>query len=125
MKILLAGQPDREDLATLVVTELVTNAYRHGLNLTDEEIQSMDAFPADVVLKLAGIRRGKSYYLRIEVYDPNPTPPDWARGLDDHSALDGRGLAMIREQLALYGAISTKSGKCVVAEYELDHPTSS
>jgi anti-sigma regulatory factor (Ser/Thr protein kinase) len=123
--VLLAGQPDRADQAKLGVTELVTNAYRHGLGLTDEMIQSMDVFPEDVVLKLVGIRRGESYHLRIEVYDPNPTPPDWARSLDDHSALNGRGLALIREHLARYGAISFKNGKCVVAEYELAHPTSS
>jgi anti-sigma regulatory factor (Ser/Thr protein kinase) len=125
VRVLLAGQPDKAAQAQLGVTELVTNAYRHGLGLTDEAIQSMDTFPEDVVLKLVGIKRGESYHLRIEVHDPNPTPPDWARGLDDHSAVNGRGLALIREHLARYGAVSTKNGKCVVAEYELDHPTSS
>jgi anti-sigma regulatory factor (Ser/Thr protein kinase) len=123
---LLSGQPDKATLAQLGVTELVTNAYRHGLGLTDEEIRTMDTFPEDVVLRLAGIRRGRSsYYLRIEVYDPNPTPPDWARSLDDGSALNGRGLALIRKELSRYGAISTKDGKCVVAEYELDYPAAS
>ncbi|MGI5416785.1 hypothetical protein [Actinomadura luteofluorescens] len=36
---LLSGQPDKAEMVERGVTALVTNAYRHGLGLTDEAIQ--------------------------------------------------------------------------------------
>ncbi|NDU71659.1 hypothetical protein GWI34_03315 [Actinomadura sp. DSM 109109] len=125
VRAVLAGQPpDLVDQVVLGVTELVTNAYRHGLRLPDDAIPNADASRGSVVLRVARIRRGPAHHLRIEVYDPNPVPPDWTRGPDDGWAVHGRGLALMRGQLSRYGAISTRNGKVVVVEYELHRPLS-
>ncbi|MGI5204009.1 hypothetical protein ACQEU6_20825 [Spirillospora sp. CA-108201] len=124
VKGLLSGQPDKAKKVERGVTALVTNVYRHCLGLTAEEIQRMETFPEDVVLRLACIRRGRSYHLRIEVYAPNPAPPDLARCLDDAPAANGRASAPIRDDLSRYGAVFAKDWNCVMVEYELDHPVS-
>lgn len=124
VKSLLSGQRDKVEMVERGVTALVTNAYRQGLGLTDEAIQGMATFPEDVVLRLACVRRGRSYHLRIEVYDPNPEPPDLARCLGDAPAANGRASTPIREDLSRYGAVFAKDWKCVMVEYELDHPVS-
>jgi anti-sigma regulatory factor (Ser/Thr protein kinase) len=88
---------DREvtDTAMLLVSELVTNAIRHGKP------------PVGLALRLDGSR------LRVEVTDCSPTLPLVARS--DPEQAGGRGLQIVQDLAARWGsqASRTRLGKTV------------
>jgi anti-sigma regulatory factor (Ser/Thr protein kinase) len=88
--------------AELVLSELVTNAARHGEG------------PIEVRLGLAeGV-------LRIEVEDDSHrTPPDVVAEEVDHDATSGRGLLLVQELATRWGVESGGLSKRVWAELDL------
>ena len=72
--------------AELAVSELVTNAVRHGVCLC-----GCTRGTVSLALLGAGDR------LRIEVGDPSRTPPRWPTGIEsvDREAEEGRGLLLV------------------------------
>lgn len=82
------------DDVVLVVSELVTNALRHGRSLP--------------VLRLATTAGG----IRIEVTDTDPTPPR----IRLPGADGGRGLRMVERLSAAWGAVRAGEGKVVWSE---------
>lgn len=74
---------DHADLAELVVTELATNALRHGIG------------PIDIRLSLPGNN------LRIEVHDHGPGRPVLRQATTDDE--QGRGLALLDGLIKLNG----------------------
>lgn len=94
-----AGRPGVVDDACLVVSELVTNALRHGRS--------------DAVLRLLH----QDSCIRVEVLDedtrlPVLLPPD-------PRALSGRGLALVAALATLWGAEPSAAGKTVWAELDI------
>jgi anti-sigma regulatory factor (Ser/Thr protein kinase) len=94
-----ATSPDLSDDVALVVSELVTNALRHGRG--------------EVRLDLH-IDPGQVF---VAVWDAGP-PFDWANESAHHGALTGRGLSIVAALAANYGVRSDfhtgKSVWCVV-----------
>lgn len=86
------------DDVRLVVSELVTNAVRHGRS--------------DAVLRV--LRDGCS--VRVEVLDDDTRLP--VPAAPDRLSLSGRGLALVASVATLWGAERTGSGKLVWAELE-------
>jgi two-component sensor histidine kinase len=84
----------RVDAATLVVSELVTNAVRHA------------GTPVSVRVRLLGSR------VRLEVGDGDPRLPQPATGTGE----SGRGLRLVTAVARAWGARPTSHGKVVWAE---------
>jgi anti-sigma regulatory factor (Ser/Thr protein kinase) len=91
--------PDLVDDASLLVSELVTNAILHG--------------HTEVSLR-AGIRHG---VFRAEISDGNPTVPVPRR--PSQLAGNGRGLLLIDEVANRWGVKTTRAGKTVWFELAL------
>jgi anti-sigma regulatory factor (Ser/Thr protein kinase) len=84
--LLLPAAPSEElerDLE-LLISELVTNAIRHGGGVVEARLQVEGA------------------YVRLTVRDRNPDPPD-ASGAADLDAEHGRGLAIVESVSARWG----------------------
>jgi anti-sigma regulatory factor (Ser/Thr protein kinase) len=92
-------RPSVADDACLVVSELVTNAVRHGRS--------------DVVLRL------KHYdgFLRVEVVDEDTRLPVLVA--PDPQSLSGRGLGIVASLATSWGAERTAGGKIVWAEFDV------
>jgi anti-sigma regulatory factor (Ser/Thr protein kinase) len=86
----------------LVSTELVTNAYLHGLPPVRFEL----------------VAESESSPLRVEVSDAGPGTPRTAH--PDVSTVHGRGLLLVGRLTASWGATRTANGKTVWAEFALD-----
>src|SRR5437764_15097666 len=96
------GASRLDDVATLLVTELVTNAVLHTRS------------GPEVTARLAGDR------LRVEVADDNPTPP--VRQRYGPRAGTGRGLILVNELASAWGTEPVRSGKIVWFELEARSP---
>jgi anti-sigma regulatory factor (Ser/Thr protein kinase) len=92
------GCPELEEVAVLLVSELVANVALHA------------AGDVDLVVTLAGNR------LRVEVHDASPALPQ--RKHYSSTAATGRGLALVEELADTWGAEPSGSGKQVW--FELD-----
>ena len=91
---------DREltETALLLVSELVTNAIRHG------------APPVRLSLHLDRAR-GKDAALRVEVSDSSPATPTPAAATPDQPG--GRGLLIVQQLAARWGSQASRLGKTV------------
>lgn len=94
-----AGRPGVAQDVCLVVSELVTNAFRHGRS--------------DAVLRLLH----QDSCIRVEVVDEDTRMPVLL--VPDPQALSGRGLALVAALATLWGADLTAAGKTVWAEFDL------
>lgn len=96
------GLDDVAEAALLVVSELVTNAVLHAR-----------ASGPSLELRL----RAGSTWLRIEVHDADPRPPQLRRpaGLDE----GGRGLLLVEAITDEWGVYGTPTGKAVWAALQL------
>lgn len=94
-----AARPGVVDDACLVVSELVSNALRHGRS--------------DAVLRL----RYEDGRLRVEVLDEDTRLPVLV--VPDSESLSGRGLALVAALATLWGAERSASGKTVWAEFDM------
>jgi hypothetical protein len=97
------GEPSLDEVAALLVTELVTNAILH----THSSPQ--------VTARLAGGR------LRVEVADDSPTPP--VRHRYRPRAATGRGMILVGALASAWGSEPTGTGKVVWFEVEAGAPT--
>lgn len=96
------GRTDLEEVATLLVSELVANVVLHaGTEL-------------DLRLRRAGTR------VRVEVHDRSRRLPD--RKYYSSTSATGRGMVLVDELSAAWGAEPTAEGKSVW--FELDAPPS-
>jgi anti-sigma regulatory factor (Ser/Thr protein kinase) len=89
------GYQGAHDDVVLAVSELVTNALRHGRGL-----------PILRLTSTAGV-------IRIEVTDSSPTPPR----IRQPGADGGRGLRMVERLSAAWGAVRAGEGKVVWCEF--------
>lgn len=94
-----AARPGAVDDACLVVSELVTNAFRHGRS--------------DAVLRLLH----QDSCIRVEVLDEDTRLPVLLA--PDPQALSGRGLALVAALATLWGAELSAVGKTVWAELDI------
>lgn len=92
------GAPSLDELASLLVTELVTNAILHTRS------------GPTVTARLSGRR------LRVEVADDDRSPP--VRQPCDPRAATGRGLILVDELALAWGTRPTGTGKVVWFELE-------
>ncbi|TMM17674.1 MAG: ATP-binding protein [Actinobacteria bacterium] len=92
------GASRLDDVATLLVTELVTNAVLHTRS------------GPEVTARMAGRR------LRVEVADDNPAPP--VRQHYSPRAGTGRGLVLVNELASAWGTEPARRGKIVWFELE-------
>ncbi|MEW1721732.1 ATP-binding protein [Streptomyces sp. NPDC093109] len=97
----------------LAVSELVTNAVRHGVCLC-----GCIRGPVSLTLLRAGDR------LRVEVADPSRTPPRWPTGIEAvdaetaAEAEEGRGLLLVTALAADWGDhAGRRRGKVVWCEF--------
>jgi anti-sigma regulatory factor (Ser/Thr protein kinase) len=90
------------ETSTLLVSELATNALRHG-QLRDDDAER---------LRLRLHRRSRG--VRIEVLDRNPSPPE-RRWADDGSE-DGRGLLLVQALSSQWGFYRAWAYKVVWCE---------
>ena len=88
------GRSDIEDVATLLVSELVTNALLHARTQLTVRVQVV----GDGV--------------RFDVVDGSPVPPAVRRFSSAESAT-GRGLALVERLATAWGVEPTGPGKCV------------
>ncbi|MFB8119200.1 MULTISPECIES: ATP-binding protein [unclassified Streptomyces] len=95
--LLVHGMRDLVDTAELLASELVTNAYRHSSG------------PYSLRLRGAGRNR-----VRVGVWDSNPEIPDpfggGAVGTPCALSERGRGLLLVRECAASWGAYPIRGG---------------
>src|SRR3954447_17397598 len=87
------GAEEHVDTATLLISELVTNAVLHARSAPE------------VILVAEGAM------LRVEVYDQSPILP--ARRHYGLQAGTGRGIVLVEEMASEWGAEATRSGKVV------------
>ena len=87
------GHDDAVDTATLLVSELVTNAILHARSDVDLVLTETDG------------------HLRVEVHDASPEAPQ-VRAYDATS-MTGRGLAMVQSFAARWGVKPLPAGKAV------------
>lgn len=85
------------DAATLIASELATNAVLHARTPYRVTVGTTDT---------AGVR--------VEVFDDNPRPP--VRAADDDGATSGRGLQVLVAVASSWGTASDGTGKTVWAE---------
>ncbi|WP_326810996.1 ATP-binding protein [Streptomyces scopuliridis] len=109
--VLALRRVDSELIATveLAVSELVTNAVRHGICLC-----GCTRGPVSLTLLRTGGR------LRVEVADPSRTPPRWPTGIEsvDAEAEEGRGLLLVTALAADWGdQAGATRGKVVWCEF--------
>lgn len=108
----LAARGVESDLAAtveLAVSELVTNAVRHG-------VCPCGCTRGAVSLALLGAGER----LRVEVGDPSRTPPCWPTGIEsvDAEAVQGRGLLLVTGLAADWGDCARgRRGKVVWCEF--------
>ncbi|TDC51937.1 hypothetical protein E1281_19705 [Actinomadura sp. KC345] len=127
----LQGQPEPVvEFAKFSVTELVANAYVHGLGYTRDELAAAierEELPSEVslIVTLGQSEPSQKWYVILTVHDPNPDRPDWDRDPTDNMGATGRGLAVVRVFATGYGAVSCGTGKDVFAEFEIDPPPGS
>ncbi|MFI7356238.1 SAM-dependent methyltransferase [Streptomyces avidinii] len=108
------GHPDLEDSATLVCSELVTNAVTHGTS---------DSAASGCMVALTLVP-GEA--LITQVADSDPAPPVPRVTFSGGLAEDGRGLSIVTKLSAYWGASPRPNGKGkVVSAYLLtNHDTS-
>jgi anti-sigma regulatory factor (Ser/Thr protein kinase) len=94
--------PDLSDDAQLVVSELVTNAYRHA--------PGTDNFELELVRQDAGVR--------IALADGNSVRPVIAELKDDDARPTGRGMAIVAALASRWGAEDHHGGKRVWVDLE-------
>jgi anti-sigma regulatory factor (Ser/Thr protein kinase) len=99
------GQSSLDEVAALLVTELVTNAVLHTRS------------GPEVTARLAGQR------LRVEVADDSPTPP--VRHRYSPRAGTGRGMILVGELASAWGSEPAGAGKVVWFELETGAPKGS
>ncbi len=92
------GEPGRDEVAALLVTELVTNALLHARS------------GPEVTARLDGGR------LRVEVTDDSPTPP--VRHRRSPRTGTGLGMILVDELASAWGAEPAGTGKVVWFELE-------
>ena len=97
------GQSSLDEVAALLVTELVTNAVLHTRS------------GPEITARLAGRR------LRVEVADDSPTPP--VRHHYSPRAGTGRGMILVGELASAWGSEPAGTGKIVWFELEAGSPT--
>jgi anti-sigma regulatory factor (Ser/Thr protein kinase) len=97
------GESSLDEVAALLVTELVTNAIVHTRS------------GPEVTARLVGHR------LRVEVADASPTPP--VRHCHSPRAGAGRGMILVGELASAWGSESAGTGKIVWFEMEARSPT--
>ena len=97
------GESSLDEVAALLVTELVTNAVLHTRS------------GPEITARLAGRR------LRIEVADDSPTPP--VRHHYSPRAGTGRGMILVGELASAWGSEPAGTGKIVWFELEAGSPT--
>ena len=96
------GLRDLREAATLLVSELTTNAILHART------------PVTVTIS------NGSTEIRIHVCDNNPRPPQM-RHFSAESAT-GRGIRLLEALATTWGVERNASGKCVWFTLALDHP---
>ena len=96
---------------SLVVSELVTNAVRHGLGVLTDPVPSPSP-DSPTPIRLSMLRQGSR--LRCEVIDPSDVMP--VRLEPDEDAEIGRGLYLVAALSREWGAtLLAGGGKCVWA----------
>lgn len=90
---------DRLDDVLLIVSELVTNAYRYGTEPDDSLLVAVLTTPERV---------------RVEVHDPKRTPPRMRN--ESGARARGRGLHIVDELSVRWGTDDRPFGKAVWAE---------
>jgi anti-sigma regulatory factor (Ser/Thr protein kinase) len=98
-----SGESRLDEVAVLLVSELVTNAVVHTRSAPE------------VTARLDGGR------LRVEVEDESPTPP--VRHPYDPRAGTGRGITLVGELAAAWGSEPVGTGKIVWFELNAGSPT--
>ncbi|MEV7169225.1 ATP-binding protein [Streptomyces sp. NPDC093224] len=93
------GHPDLEYAATLVCSELVTNAVRHA---------NPDASTGECMVALTLVP-GEA--LITQVADPNPAPPIPKASFSDTLAEHGRGLSIVTQLTAHWSASPRPDGR--------------
>ena len=87
------GCPGVVDVATLLVSEVVTNAVLHARS--------------DIELHLLS----GGHFVRVEVGDSSPATPVARR--HTHESMRGRGLALVEQLATSWGVIERPDGKVV------------
>jgi anti-sigma regulatory factor (Ser/Thr protein kinase) len=106
------GLPELLPDVSLVVSELVTNAVRHGLRGMAAEAVPAPAPEVPAPIRLAMLRQGSR--LRCEVTDPSDVMP--VRLEADEDSEIGRGLHLVAALSWEWGAtLLVGGGKCVWA----------
>ncbi|MBP0461573.1 ATP-binding protein [Streptomyces montanisoli] len=98
----------------LAVSELVTNAVRHGV---------CPCGCTRGAVSLALLEAGER--LRVEVADPSRTPPRWPTGIEsvDAEATEGRGLLLVTGLAVDWGDFArARRGKAVWCEFAPESP---
>lgn len=106
------GLPELLPDVSLVVSELVTNAVRHGLRGMASEPGPAPALEVPAPIRLSMLRQGSR--LRCEVIDPSDLLPVQLEA--DEDAEIGRGLHLVAALSWEWGAtLLAGGGKCVWA----------
>jgi anti-sigma regulatory factor (Ser/Thr protein kinase) len=99
--------------AETVISELVTNACTASRNSAPEGTD-----PRPITFRLTA----SDYDLRIEVWDPDPTPPPREAALPGDDEENGRGLFIVAALASGWGSYGRNGGKVVWAGISLASP---
>jgi anti-sigma regulatory factor (Ser/Thr protein kinase) len=112
------GIPQLEETATLVVSELVTNAIRYARAPGGPPLAYGDLA---AVYRIALLLRLSPGRLVVEVYDPDPNPP--VRKEQSLDAEGGRGLLLVESLSLRWNFLLPRGGgKVVWAELAVPEP---
>jgi len=107
------GLAHASDEAETVISELVTNAIRAS---RDKAPPGTD--PRPITFRLTA----GNHELRIEVWDPDPTPPPPEAALPGDDDENGRGLFIVAALTSAWGSYDRNGGKVVWATISLPDP---
>ncbi|MEU8569078.1 ATP-binding protein [Streptomyces pathocidini] len=106
------GGGELADSVELVTSELVTNAVRHAV--------CPCGCTRGVIALALWLQEAR---LRVEVGDPDRTPPWWPKGEPDTDGLGGRGLAIVMSLAKDWGCYTRAvRGKVVWCEFATASP---
>jgi hypothetical protein len=107
------GLAHASDPAEMVISELVTNAITASRASAPEGTD-----PRPITYRLTADGRE----LRIEVWDPDPTPPPQDATLPDDDEENGRGLFIVAALSSGWGSYGRNGGKIVWSALSLGKP---